>query len=130
FHKYTSEAIISRELAPSLGLNAYARQAYNVGNVRNTGMQATVIARLIDRPGLTASVEVGYASRENKLVELGAGVQPFTITAINNDLATDSNDDAVAMPGYPLFSRWARPVLAYADAKGDGIIAADEVKLA
>ena len=70
-------------------------------------MEATVIARLIDRPGLQASVEVGYASRENKLVELGAGVQPFTITAINIDLATVMDDDAVVMPGYPLFSRWA-----------------------
>lgn len=130
FHKYTREAIISRELAPSLGLDAYARQAYNVGNVRNTGMEATVIARLIDRPGLQASVEVGYASRENKLVELGAGVQPFTITAINIDLATVMDDDAVVMPGYPLFSRWARPILGYADANGDGIITPDEVKLA
>ena len=129
FHKYTREAIVSRQLAPSLGLSSTARQAYNVGNVRNTGMEALVIARLIDRPELQATVELGYSSRDNELVELGAGVQPFSITASNIDLAAIMDNDAVVMPGYPLFGRWARPILGYADANGDGIISPNEVKL-
>ncbi|HEX7086370.1 MAG TPA: TonB-dependent receptor, partial [Vicinamibacterales bacterium] len=129
FHKFTREAIISRDLAPSLGLSSTSGQFYNVGNVRNTGMEALVIARLIERPELQASIELGYASRENELVELGAGVQPFSITASNIDLAKVMDDDGVVVPGYPLFSRWARPILGYADANGDGLITPDEVKL-
>jgi TonB-dependent SusC/RagA subfamily outer membrane receptor len=129
FHKYTRDAIVSRELAPSLGLQVTSRQSYNVGNVRNTGMEALVIARLIEQPWLQASVEIGYASRENELVSLGTGVEPFSITASNINLATVMDNDGVVMPGYPLFGRWARPILGYSDANGDGIITPNEVKL-
>ncbi len=129
FNKFTRDAIVSRQLAPSLGLNSTSRQSYNVGNVRNSGMEGYVIARIIERPEIEWTMEFGYAKVENELVKLGAGVEPFSITASNIDLATVMDNDGVVMPGYPLFGRWARPVLGYSDANGDGIITPDEVKL-
>lgn len=129
FHKLTRDAIVSRQLAPSVGLSSTARQYYNVGNVRNTGMEIFVNSRIIDRPDFTWSLALGWASRENELISLGPGVEPFSITASNIDLATVMANDGVVMPGYPLFGRWARPVLGYSDVNGDGIITANEVKL-
>jgi hypothetical protein len=31
--------------------------------------------------------------------------------------------------GYPLFGRWAKPILGYGDANGDGILEADEIRV-
>jgi TonB-linked SusC/RagA family outer membrane protein len=130
FHKFTRDAIVSRSLAPSLGLSTISEQAYNVGNVRNTGTEAQLTARVLDRRDIQWSVQIGYAARRNTLVTLGPNVEPFTITASNIDVTTVKDDDGVVMPGYPLFGRWARPILGYSDANGDGIITSDEVKLA
>ena len=129
FHKFTEDAIISRILAPSIGLGSTTRQQYNVGNVRNTGVETGVTARILDQPNLQWLLTVAYASRRNKLVSLGAGVEPFSISASNANLATTKDDDGIVMPGYPLFGRWARPILGYSDANLDGIITPDEVKL-
>jgi TonB-dependent SusC/RagA subfamily outer membrane receptor len=129
FHKFTMDAIVSRHLAPSLGLFSTTRQWYNVGDVRNTGIEASVVARLLEMRGAQLSLNVGYAARENMLVSLGEGVEPFSITASNIDLATIMANDGVVMPGYPLFGRWARPVLGYSDRNGDGLITADEIRL-
>lgn len=129
FHKYTRDAIISRRLAPSVGLNTTSSQYYNVGDVRNTGIEALINARIIQLRDIELGLTFGYASRENELVALGPGIEPFSITASNIDLATVMQNDGVVMPGYPLFGRWARPILGYSDVNGDGIITPDEIKL-
>lgn len=129
FHKFTRDAILSRKLAPSIGMVVTSEQDYNVGNVKNTGIEARISARIIDRPAFQWSMDVAYASRENELVSLGAGVEPFSITASNVNLATTKDNDGVVMPGYPLFGRWARPIAGFSDANGDGILTPNEVKL-
>lgn len=129
FSKFTEDAIISRLLAPSIGLGVLTRQQYNVGNVRNTGTEALLIARIVDRPNLQASMAIGYAARRNKLITLGPNVEPFSISASNANLETTKDDDGIVIPGYPLFGRWARPILGYSDANADGIITPNEVRL-
>lgn len=130
YRKMQRDAIVQRPLAPSIGQNSTARQYYNVGNVKNWGTEMNATVRMIDRSDVQASVHVAYSSTSNELVSLGAGVEPFSITASNINLATAKHNDGVVMPGYPLFSRWARPLAGYSDANGDGIITADEVKFA
>ena len=130
YREMTKDAIVSRHLAPSLGMNSTTRQSYNVGNVKNWGMEARMSARFIDRPELQVRLDVAYATAKNELVSLGEGVEPFSISASNIDPATVKDDDGIVMPGYPLFGRWARPIAGFSDVNGDGIITADEVKLA
>jgi TonB-linked SusC/RagA family outer membrane protein len=130
FHKSTEDALVSRTLAPSIGLGSTTRQQYNVGNVVNKGIEAMLTARILDTRDVQLSMDVGFAARRNKLVSLGPGVEPFSITASNVNLETVKDNDGVVMPGYPLFGRWARPILGYSDANGDGIITPGEVKLA
>jgi TonB-linked SusC/RagA family outer membrane protein len=130
FRKMTKDAIVDRKLAPSLGLSVTSSQFYNVGNVKNSGIEAKVNARFIDRPDLQLSLQVAFSKATNKLVSLGAGVEPFSITASNINPATVKDDDGIVMPGYPLFGRWARPIAGFSDANGDGIITPNEVRLA
>jgi len=127
FHKFAEDAIISRPVAPSLGLSIIATQSYNVGNVLNTGTEATVSAIVIDRNMLRWSMRVGYASRRNKLVTLGKNIPFFTISGAF--LETLKSDDAIVREGYPLFGRWAKPIIGYSDVNGDGIITFPEVKV-
>ena len=129
FRKMTKDAIVERELAPSLGLSSISSQFYNVGNVKNTGLEAKVNARFVDRPELQLSLEVAFAKASNTLVSLGAGVEPFSITASNVNPATAKDDGGIVMPGYPLFGRWARPIAGFSDANGDGLISPNEVRL-
>jgi hypothetical protein len=42
--------------------------------------------------------------------------------------AISIGDTRIAV-GYPLFGRWAKPILGYADANGDGIIQSNEIRL-
>ena len=51
------------------------------------------------------------------MTELGAGVEPF------------GPDNARVAAGYPLFGRWARPILGYSDLNQNGLIERSEVLL-
>lgn len=127
FRKFSEDAIISRPVAPSLGLSSSATQSFNIGNVLNKGTEATVSAVLIDRSMLRWSVRLGYASRRNKLVTLGKNIPWFTVSGV--PLETLNADHAVVREGYPLFGRWAKPIIGYSDMNGDGIITFSEVKM-
>jgi hypothetical protein len=61
---------------------------------------------------------MGITANRNKLVSLGENATPPSATSADRIVA-----------GYPLFGRWARPVRAYADANGDGVIGYDEIVL-
>ena len=53
----------------------------------------------------------------NVVTELGKGVEPFDISG------------GRVAAGYPLFGRWAKPILGFGDANGNGVIEASEVQL-
>ncbi len=118
FRKFTRDAIVSRPLAPSIDFGV---QSQNIGNVLNTGTEASLSLRMVERSEVSWNLNLGYASRRNKLVTLGKGVDPFTSGGFN--------DASRVIEGYPLFSRWARPIVGYEDRDGDGVIIADEIRV-
>jgi len=120
FRKTTTDAILSVPLAPSVyGANVQTLQ--NIGVIRNTGLESSLGARLIQSDPVAWSVQLSVSQQRNEVVELGAGVEPFYSQGDPN-----SGGFRVAA-GYPLFGRWIKPVLGYADANRNGVIDRDEV---
>ena len=54
YNKRTKDALIARDLAPSLG--TVASQFFNLGEVRNRGAELVLDRRVIDRPSLVWDV--------------------------------------------------------------------------
>ncbi len=113
YRKMRYDAILNVPVAPSVFANQSI--AENIGEIRNTGVEATLITQLLRTDPVSWNVAVNLSRNYNVVVRLGPGVLPF------------GTDDARVQAGYPLFSRFARPILAYTDANHDGIIEPDEV---
>jgi TonB-linked SusC/RagA family outer membrane protein len=121
FRKFSRDAIVYRQLAPSLGIGG--TQAYNVGNVANAGIEGTLTARLVESDPVRASILLGVSARRNKLVTLGPNVEPYAVGSGTWDV-----NSSVVRASYPLFGRWAVPITGYKDINGDGIVAPTEIK--
>jgi TonB-linked SusC/RagA family outer membrane protein len=112
YSKLTRDALIARILPPSAGVSTSRFE--NLGSVKNAGVEAQVIAQLVDRKAFAWDLTVGGSSNANKLVDLG-GVPPIIGSTIQQ------------RAGYPLNGWWQKPIKSYADANGDGILSVNEV---
>lgn len=117
YRKTTVDALMSVPVAPSVYGGAVTTWR-NVGVVRNEGLDASALIQVIQGNAISFSLDAMFSMQRDVMVELGQGVEPFYI----------SNVQRVA-PGYPLFGRWAKPILGYADADGNGILDRNEVIL-
>jgi TonB-linked SusC/RagA family outer membrane protein len=117
YRKLSRDALVSRPLAPSVGLNSLTRFE-NIGSVRNQGWEAALHLRLLEGRTWGWDVTLSGSTNDNELVKLGEGVTPATTFA-----GTRTEE------GYPLWGRWARPILGWEDANGNGIIEASEVEV-
>jgi TonB-linked SusC/RagA family outer membrane protein len=113
FHKETSDALIARVLAPSLGVSNTRFE--NLGSVRNIGWEATVNARVVNSPNFTWDATFAGSTIRNRLENLGEGIPPV-ISGIQRHT-----------PGYELGSFWERPLESYDDANQNGIIELSEI---
>lgn len=120
FRKTTTDALMSVPLAPSV-YGANVSTLKNIGVIRNTGFEAGLGARVIRTDPITWDMQLSVSQQRNLVVELGPGVEPF----YNQGDATIGGTRVAA--GYPLFGRWTKPMLGYADANGNGIIERLEV---
>ncbi|MGQ0561052.1 MAG: SusC/RagA family TonB-linked outer membrane protein [Gemmatimonadota bacterium] len=111
YHKTTKDALIARTVAPSVG-GAITRFE-NLGSVQNTGVEGSVHAQIIERPGFGWHLTLAGAHNKNELADLG-GVPPIIGTTIHQ------------REGFPLNSYWLRPYT-FEDADGNGIITANEI---
>ncbi len=107
------DALMSSALPPSV--NGGGNVIMNIGNVRNRGVEATVGVTPIRSSLITWNTQLNFARNTNILVKLGTGVTP--------------NPRAGLVEGYPLYGRWARPIIGIADANGDGVIERGEIQL-
>jgi TonB-linked SusC/RagA family outer membrane protein len=115
YRKMRYDAIMGVPVAPSVhGGGSFLE---NIGVIRNTGLELNVTTQLVRTDPLAWSTTFNLSRNHNLVTELGPGVLPF------------GNNDARVVAGYPLFGRWARPILAYADANHDGVIERSEVLL-
>ncbi len=111
FYKMRKDAIQQLPLAPSIGallwrsnnsLSYYA----NIGHVRNTGGELTLNANVLDRPNIGWNIDVSISKYSNKLVKL-----------FGEQSMIDMGDGTRLIEGYPLFSRWSRPISGWSDPK-------------
>lgn len=114
YRKMRYDAILPVPVAPSV-YGTLATVNENIGVIRNTGIEGTLSTQLLRTDPVSWSVAVNVTRNHNLVTKLAPGVLPF------------GQSSARVIAGYPLFSRWARPILSYTDANHDGIIEPDEV---
>ena len=69
YRKRTVDAILDRQIAPSIGIPG--TQPFNVGSIRNSGIELLLRGRPIDRPNAEWDVSFSYAVNDNKIENLG-----------------------------------------------------------
>lgn len=128
YNNVTKDALIQQPIASSAGASSLT-VTRNLGSVRNTGMEATVTAALVDRPSVSWNLTVGGSHNTNKVESLG--FQSCTVnttdcltgTKPNPTIGTGANRDSVGYPIRGVFSR----LYTYDDANKNGVIEASEV---
>lgn len=122
FNKRSESALISRRLPPSLGLSESRFE--NLGEVRNSGVEALFKTRLIEMPQARWEASVSASWIDNELEDIGT--DPVTgepIPEIIFGLGLNSQRHA---EGLPLGGYYGTP-FTFDDANGDGIIQVSEV---
>ncbi len=117
YRKVTEDALVQRNLAPSLG--TASMQFVNLGSVRNRGFEGTLSAQILNARNARWDVSVRGATINNKILELGEGVEPIIFGLGAN---TQRHEQGFAAGAY-----FQNPILGFDDANGDGIISLDEV---
>lgn len=115
YRKTRADALMEVQLPPSVyGGGTMWR---NIGVVRNTGLEFALGARLLRTDLVSWSASVNLSRNRN------------TVLKTVNDTTIYLANAGVVASNYPLFGIWARPILGYADADGNGVIQASEVQL-
>lgn len=114
YTKTTTDAIVSRRLAPSLGVTA--TQLVNLGKVKNIGIEALATTSLLDRGDFNWSTTVALTSNQNKLITLGQSVQQKTPILFGFGSTQQHRE------GYPLGGYFERKIKSFQDLDANGII--------
>lgn len=117
YNKLRHDAILSIPVASSV-LGSGINQSVNIGVIRNEGTELSLDAKLVENRSFSAGFNATMSRDHNRVIRLNAGYSPFF----------NAQGQGV-VPGYPLFGRWARPIAAYVDANGDGVLERGEVQL-
>jgi TonB-dependent starch-binding outer membrane protein SusC len=115
YTKLTRDALISRDIAPSLG--ASQSQFVNLSRIRNRGVELAISTRVIDSRSVAWDLTLSGSTAHNKILELGAGVSDIFVGFYQRHVG-----------GYPAGGFWS-PTMTFADANTDGIIDSSEVAL-
>jgi hypothetical protein len=129
YNKMRYEAIMSIPVAPSVSApSAYGpvigNTSVNVGDIRNSGVEASLSARLIDTRSLTWSVNGNISQNRQRVTRLNSAL-PNIQTGGGEALGYTNR----VLVGYPLNGIWARPVRAYSDADSNGFVTGNEIRL-
>jgi TonB-linked SusC/RagA family outer membrane protein len=120
YTRRATDALIDRPLPQSNGLitgTTAASRPENLGVIKNWGWEGLLAGQMVRRKDVTIDVALNGSIQHNRLVSLLPG-----ITFVGN-----ANPGYRARPGFPLYGRFDRPVLSFADANGNGIIESSEV---
>jgi TonB-linked SusC/RagA family outer membrane protein len=119
YDKSSKDALVSRPLAPSLGLTG--AQFVNLAAVSNKGAELTLRGDLVNFAGARLSLTTTGSWNKNRLVELGQDVDDIIFGL--------SGDTQRHKAGYPLGSYFQRQILDWSDEDDNGIIEPGEVIL-
>jgi TonB-linked SusC/RagA family outer membrane protein len=111
------DALIHVPIPPSVDGGLAGSVLKNVGVIRNTGWELELGVEPFRGDAFGWGVRFMASQNHNKVVSLAPGVVPFGTL------------DARVVAGYPLYGRWARPILGYQDLNGDGKIESYEVQI-
>jgi len=125
YRKTTTDQILSVPVAPSVYGSTNILK--NIGTVRNEGVELTLGVQPVRSSFATWNMQLGFSQNRNLVLELGNGVEPFFTERTSSSQGAVSGVRVAA--GYPLFGRWSRPVLGYADGNGNGRLDPNEVLL-
>ncbi|HKO15664.1 MAG TPA: SusC/RagA family TonB-linked outer membrane protein [Gemmatimonadaceae bacterium] len=117
YNKRTNDLLIARPLPPSLGLTR--TQFANLGSSANAGLELGLNSHILDMRDLKFDLNGTYTTNSNKLITLGK-------LPTGQDVPPIVLGKQQHRTGYPLGGYWDRGYT-YADANGDGIIAANEL---
>lgn len=127
FNKKTADALVAMDLPPSLGTSGTAyRTQMNLGVVKNVGFETDIDARVLENNYVLWVVSGNYASNKNALQKMGRSALEYTSRAM---LGTTMANSTRFVEGYPLYGRWARPVMGFFDADGNGVLDANEIAI-
>jgi outer membrane receptor protein involved in Fe transport len=123
YDKMRYDAIENIPVAPSIFTIGNASSYYaNIGTVRNTGLEATITARLLDSRAVQWNINGNVSHNDNKFVK-------STFQGGKVIVGIGEGTQNIDVPGYPLNSVWARPILGFDDSNSDGVIESNEVRL-
>jgi TonB-linked SusC/RagA family outer membrane protein len=116
FDKKSRDALFLNPLPPSVGSSQTGAPAQwqNLAEVQNRGLELALDGQIVRSGLLTWSARVNGSFIRNKLVDAGSAQLAVTQGSRN-------------VVGYPLFGLWARPIISYDDANGDGILTEREI---
>ena len=110
YHKITSDALIARTLAPSLGVSQ--TQFVNLGEVYNAGNELQADLKVLDRRNLAFDVSANGSTNTNRLNKLGKGIPPISL----------NGGEQWHKEGYTLGGFWQPEIISYKDLDGNGIL--------
>ncbi|GAB1340990.1 SusC/RagA family TonB-linked outer membrane protein [Gemmatimonas sp.] len=107
YSKITTDALYDAVLPPSFG--SVASQLRNLASVKNSGVEVSINAQLVQRDAFGWDVNISSSANDNKVVSTGdTPPQIGTTTRIQ--------------AGYPISGLWARPITGWQDKNGDGLL--------
>ena len=118
YDKTTTNALIARTLAPSLGVTSSRFE--NLGEVTNKGFEGLLDITVLDRPKALWTVTLNGSTNKNRLIDLGRDIPPIIFGLSGN---TQRHQE-----GYPLGGYWQQPYT-WADENTDGLITLDEIEV-
>ncbi|HEY2164357.1 MAG TPA: TonB-dependent receptor, partial [Gemmatimonadaceae bacterium] len=120
YNKKTHDALIAQPIAGSAAPSATS-VTRNLGSVQNSGLEATVSARLLDRRAFGWDVTLAGSHNTNKVLSLGVDATGKA----NPTIGTGTTRDSVGLPA----NAWFFLPYTFADSNHDGIISPSEVKV-
>ena len=115
YSKTTQNALYTTTIGWDLGNESYTE---NIGQVRNSGIEGTLTAAVVQSRLTTWTVTANASLNTNMLVRLAPGVLP--------QLANPFTQSEYFAPGYPLYGNWGQHYQ-YVDRNSDGILEPNEL---
>ena len=110
FSKTTSDLLVARTLAPSLGANTTTFA--NLSEMTNKGIEILVTGKPVERENITWEGSFAFTGLKNRLEALGTGISPILFGFSNSQRHT---------PGQPAGAYFQRPYT-FRDVDGNGVI--------